>query len=74
MFDISLLDLTEAAPALNPPAPAAICICCNCDRVRTRSGKWASDPTLLPGERRTHGICPECFAVLYPEFASIGVR
>jgi hypothetical protein len=46
-----------------------ICVCCNCDRIRSRAGVWQEDLTPLTGERRTHGICPDCFVVLYPEYA-----
>jgi hypothetical protein len=62
--------------ALEPPPPAnLVCVCCNCDRVRTRSGEWRDDITPHAGERRTHGICPDCFVVLYPEYAElIGTR
>jgi hypothetical protein len=82
MFDISLLDVPLGAPALgNPsgspspsPSPDLICVCCNCDRIRSRSGKWCDPHTPQAGERRTHGLCPECFAVLYPEYAGLAGR
>jgi hypothetical protein len=73
MFNVSLLDVPLDAPAIGQStlrSPNLICVCCNCDRVRSRSGKWAGDHTPVAGERRTHGICPECFVVLYPEFAN----
>lgn len=73
MYDISLLDVPLDAPTLGVPSaqPELICSCCNCDRIRSRSGKWSEDHTPMAGERRTHGICPDCFVVLYPEFASL---
>ncbi len=76
MFGTTILDLPR--PALEQPAPPEspelICVCCNCDRVRTRSGAWRDDITPLAGERRTHGICPDCFVVLYPEYANLVER
>jgi hypothetical protein len=76
MFDISSLDVPLDAPVLGQPTglPSLICVCCNCDRVRNRSGMWVGDHTPVAGERHTHGICPECFQVLYPEFADPGAR
>jgi hypothetical protein len=76
MFDITLLDgPTDGATTANPSAfTGLVSVCCNCDRVRSRSGKWGEDHTPTPGERRTHGICPDCFAILYPEYASPGSR
>jgi hypothetical protein len=76
MYDITLLDVPLDAPTLGNPSNSSsfICVCCNCDRVRMRSGKWVDDHTPSSGERRTHGLCPDCFASLYPEFASMRVR
>jgi hypothetical protein len=75
MFDISLLDVPLDAPAQNnPKKPEWVCVCCNCDRVRTRSGMWIEGHTPAVGERHTHGICPDCFVVLYPEFAKQSAR
>jgi hypothetical protein len=60
----------DASTGRTQPAPTElICVCCNCDRIRLRSGLWREDHTPLAGERRSHGICPECFAELYPEYA-----
>jgi hypothetical protein len=71
MFDISSLGVPLDAPTLGNGAHTTelICVCCNCDRVRGRSGQWHADSTPLAGERRSHGICPECFVELYPEYA-----
>ena len=64
------IDALEQSPApLNPVN--LVCVCCNCDRVRTRSGEWRDDITPHAGERRTHGICPDCFVTLYPEYAQL---
>lgn len=72
MYDISLLDVPLDAPAIgnSPRSLDMVCVCCNCDRIRSHSGEWCNDHTPMAGERRTHGICPECFVVLYPEFAA----
>jgi hypothetical protein len=44
------------------------CVCCNCQREQTASNEWR-DHTPQPGERLTHGICPACLYVLYPDIA-----
>ena len=76
MYGITLLDVPLDAPPLDNPTTSSrlICVCCNCDRVRMRSGEWVDEHTPVSGERRTHGICPDCFAMLYPEFSDLGVR
>jgi hypothetical protein len=76
MYDTTLLDVPLDTPALGNPLSSSnfICVCCNCDRVRLISGKWVEDHTPTLGERRTHGLCPDCFAKLYPEFSGLGVR
>ena len=63
------LDAFELTPA--PRLPELVCICCNCDRVRSRSGEWRDDYTPVAGERHTHGICPDCFVKLYPDYAHL---
>jgi hypothetical protein len=75
MYDISLLDVPLDAPPLGHPSTSSnfVCVCCNCDRVRLRTGVWVEDYTPVNGERRTHGLCPQCFTALYPEFADLGV-
>ena len=60
--------------AIRHHRPISSALCCNCDRIRLRSGKWVDDQTPSSGERRTHGLCPDCFAKLYPEFTDLGVR
>jgi len=34
-------------------------------------GKWKKSPEILKNssEHLTHGICPECVGILYPEIA-----
>ena len=46
------------------------CVCCNCKRERTGSDEWR-EHTPQPGERLTHGICPDCMYELYPEVAPL---
>jgi hypothetical protein len=72
MYDNTLLDAPPLGNSLN--SSAFICVCCNCDRVRLRSGRWVDDHTPASGERRTHGLCSDCFAKLYPEFSDLGTR
>lgn len=48
---------------------ALTCVCCNCRRVRDRD-TWVERP-LAPGQRVTHGICPECVYELYPDIAQL---
>jgi hypothetical protein len=47
-----------------------ICVCCNCQREKITSDEWR-DRTPQPGERLTHGICPECLDTLYPDLAPL---
>jgi hypothetical protein len=46
------------------------CVCCNCKRERTADAGW-HEHTPRPGERLTHGICPECLEILYPDIAPL---
>ena len=73
MFGTTALDdlpfATELVDA--PSSSPMICVCCNCDRVRSPSGEWRDDHTPVAGERHTHGICPDCFLILYPEYAHL---
>jgi hypothetical protein len=76
MYDMTLLDVPQDAqnPDNSSTSSSIICVCCNCDRVRMRSGNWVDDHTPSRSERRTHGLCHDCFANLYPEFSDLGVR
>lgn len=46
-------------------------ICANCKKVRDDTGYWSQIESYI-GEHSdttiTHGICPDCFKKLYPEF------
>ncbi len=46
------------------------CLCCSCQRERTPDEEW-HEHTPVVGERVTHGICPACLYVLYPEYAPL---
>ena len=46
------------------------CVCCNCQREKITGDEWR-DHTPQPGERLTHGICPECLDALYPDIAPL---
>jgi hypothetical protein len=46
------------------------CVCCNCQRERTDGDEWCAH-TARPGERVTHGICPDCLYELYPDIAPL---
>jgi response regulator RpfG family c-di-GMP phosphodiesterase len=49
-------------------------ICANCHKVRDDQGYW-QDVTLYVSDHSevdfSHGICPDCFRELYPEYADI---
>src|SRR5262245_2300365 len=47
MFGTSAPDLPFDTPELNSSSESSdfVCICCNCDRVRNRSGEWRDDHT-----------------------------
>ena len=52
----------------SPTAAEMTCVCCNCRRARA-ADEW-QEHTPRPGERLTHGICPDCIYQLYPDIAS----
>jgi hypothetical protein len=44
-------------------------ICANCKKIRDDNGKWLSIEDYFFNNHNTkfsHGICPECFEILYP--------
>jgi len=46
-------------------------ICANCKKIRDKDGKWNSVEQYIRHHADvdfTHGICPECARILYPEF------
>jgi hypothetical protein len=53
-----------------PETQSMTCICCNCQRERFAADDWR-EHSPLPGERLTHGICPDCVHELYPDIASL---
>jgi len=47
-------------------------ICANCKRIRDDDGYWATVEHYIAEHTQaqfSHGICPECRDVLYPEFS-----
>lgn len=49
---------------------AMTCICCACKRERVGPDEWR-EHSPYPGERLTHGICPDCVFELYPDLAPL---
>ncbi len=50
-------------------------ICANCKRVRDDEGYWQQVEAYVAEHSEatfTHGICPECLATLYPQYAEGG--
>ena len=46
-------------------------ICANCKKIRNDAGYWQQVEVFVHNHTEadfTHGICPECMEVLYPEF------
>ena len=41
--------------------------CSSCKKIR-QNGKWEEKP-IGPDAEISHGICPKCASVLYPEYA-----
>ena len=64
--DTSLDDTVEMYLDWNPLTP----VCCHCGRQKTAAGEWR-DRAPVAGERITHGICPPCIRLLYPEYAEL---
>ncbi len=47
-------------------------ICVNCKKIRDDKGYWEQVESYVTNHTEamfSHGICPECFETLYPEFA-----
>lgn len=47
-------------------------ICASCKKIRDENGDWQHVETYITGRSNaefSHGCCPECMNVLYPEFA-----
>lgn len=52
-------------------------VCSGCRKVRAENGQWMSITDKLAaliGDTISHGICPECITVLYPELAPLILR
>ena len=50
-------------------------ICANCKRIRDDQGYWRSVEAYVREHSEaefTHGLCPDCLAKLYPEYAETG--
>jgi CRP-like cAMP-binding protein len=48
-----------------------VLICANCKRIREIDGSWTPIEKYVPDRSETefsHGMCPECSKVLYPEY------
>src|SRR5262249_26244801 len=66
-------ELTEAlkhVKTLNGLLP----ICASCKKIRNDGGYWEQVETYIRSRSNaefTHGICPDCVRLLYPEYESI---
>jgi hypothetical protein len=52
---------------------ALLPICARCKRIKDDQGRWLEMEQYLarrPRVRVTHGLCEQCFAILYPEIAA----
>ena len=52
-------------------------ICMHCEQFRDDSGHWGRPGSYLETHTDvvvTHGLCPTCLEVHYPEFAAAGAR
>jgi hypothetical protein len=61
-------------PGMSLPGTATtvtLVICSHCRRERPDPGDWgpAAGGPRGPGVFETHGLCPPCLALLYPELA-----
>ncbi|MGV3526489.1 MAG: response regulator [Candidatus Sericytochromatia bacterium] len=62
---------TPVAEAAASPAGALISLCASCKNVRTPHGGYISLEQYFRerfGVRFSHGICPGCFEMLYPDY------
>jgi CRP/FNR family cyclic AMP-dependent transcriptional regulator len=49
-------------------------VCANCHKIREKDGTWSSIEKYISDHSDTefsHGICPKCAAILYPEIEPI---
>lgn len=71
--DISrLIDLREKynqfRNALKKNPENLVPICAGCKKVRKDDAQWIPIEEFFHQKRFSHGICPDCFAKLYPEY------
>jgi PAS domain S-box-containing protein len=65
-----LKDALKRVKTLNGLLP----ICASCKKIRNDGGYWEQVESYIRSRSNaefTHGICPDCVKVLYPEFESI---
>jgi hypothetical protein len=60
--------LSAAVPTPSTDRQTLVSVCCHCHRVKSRAGGWDDHP-LPDAARVSHGICPDCIAAYYPEYA-----
>ena len=44
-----------------------VSVCCNCFKLRTDAGDWVDCDFDNSYKNASHGICPVCYAELYPD-------
>jgi hypothetical protein len=47
--------------------------CCSCQKIRNEAGRWQELPGVsgqMPESVFSHGVCPACLVILYPDLAS----
>lgn len=66
-----IIKLKEARTQINDLAKL-IPICSNCKKIRQDSGYWQAIESFITeqsGAMVSHGICPDCLRLLYPDIA-----
>jgi PAS domain S-box-containing protein len=64
-----ILDLSEASAQVKTLS-GLLPICASCKKIRNTSGSWEQMESYIRDHSEadfTHGICPECARILYPE-------
>ena len=67
-------ELLEKALGEIKPLSGLLPICCHCKKIRDDQGYWQQVETYVGSHTHadfSHGICPECFKKLYPEYQEI---
>ena len=52
-------------------------ICANCKKIRKDTGYWENVEQYIEehsSSKLSHGICPDCYKKLYPEFAKKSIK